>query len=609
MTGPVVFNDALQRSVGQRPRRPESVRRLTIDDVAARRGVEFGFRDHIVPWDLARPGDVQIAVPSLVGSTRSTGVRSQGSEMRVPVEAANAPWVSLELLSGELSTAKSVVVCGRVSATQPLPNVKEVIVLEGGRVAPDTWKHLVGLERLAVHSTAALDLCEVSTTLDELVVTWRVESPQSWFDDLPRLTNLQRIFLPYVSHSLAPLVRLPALRDLRFAGGKQLSRLGHLESLERVEMHEVKLESLKAFRRWERVQKLSIGTVKDLGGIEALRSLEDLDLYGRKLPQDLTPLAKLPRLRALKLITLEKTRDFGGLRGVTGLTRLHVSAGSTSDGIIEDHDFVRDMKDLQEFWVGGRVRRARIAPLLGKKLTEAHVCGDFGPDAERVREVFSGPGMHISSISVGPLRELEPQHAEAEGRPFWYVNEDLTEEFDAEDNHEVGKAVRAEIQRRAPDLSSKLEFDSEAVLLRPGGRGSLDPGSRRDHSSHDCGPAQAVTERSPRRCASAAPRDRPRRQPLRLVAVRALYARLDEHASELLAGTPGGLVDDAGRTHAAIGEELPVREPSLASMALRLRTSSRTVQRRLEEEGTSFAAQVDQVRRERAEAFVLARLT
>lgn len=84
-----------------------------------------------------------------------------------------------------------------------------------------------------------------------------------------------------------------------------------------------------------------------------------------------------------------------------------------------------------------------------------------------------------------------------------------------------------------------------------------------------------------------------------------LFAALDEHAGALLAGTPAGS-DDAGRRRAAIAEELPGRGPSLASVARRLRTSSRTLQRRLEAAGTSFAAQVDQVRRERAEAFLRA---
>jgi hypothetical protein len=83
-----------------------------------------------------------------------------------------------------------------------------------------------------------------------------------------------------------------------------------------------------------------------------------------------------------------------------------------------------------------------------------------------------------------------------------------------------------------------------------------------------------------------------------------LFSALDEHASALLAGAlpragaPPRDLDDAGRARAAIAGELPGREPSLASVARRLGTSPRTLQRRLEAEGTSFAAEVDRVRRE-----------
>jgi AraC-like DNA-binding protein len=84
-----------------------------------------------------------------------------------------------------------------------------------------------------------------------------------------------------------------------------------------------------------------------------------------------------------------------------------------------------------------------------------------------------------------------------------------------------------------------------------------------------------------------------------------LFAALEEHASALLERMPdeGG---DASRARAAIADELPGREPSLASVARRLGTSPRTLQRRLDAEGTSFVAEVDHVRRMRAETFLRA---
>lgn len=84
-----------------------------------------------------------------------------------------------------------------------------------------------------------------------------------------------------------------------------------------------------------------------------------------------------------------------------------------------------------------------------------------------------------------------------------------------------------------------------------------------------------------------------------------LFSALDGHARTLLqrAAPPPGL---AARARQAIADELAGREPALERVARRLGASPRTLQRRLREEGTSFAAAVDAVRRERALAFLAA---
>jgi AraC-like DNA-binding protein len=81
-----------------------------------------------------------------------------------------------------------------------------------------------------------------------------------------------------------------------------------------------------------------------------------------------------------------------------------------------------------------------------------------------------------------------------------------------------------------------------------------------------------------------------------------LFAVLDDHARALLARAPSAEDDLVERVRAAVATELTGRAPSLASVARRLGTSARSLQRRLENERTSFAQVVDHVRRERAEA-------
>lgn len=82
----------------------------------------------------------------------------------------------------------------------------------------------------------------------------------------------------------------------------------------------------------------------------------------------------------------------------------------------------------------------------------------------------------------------------------------------------------------------------------------------------------------------------------------ALSIALDEHTRRRAAAIAEG--DVVGRVRAAIMQDLPGREPSLAAAARRLAWSRRSLQRRLEAHGTTFADLVAAVRREHAEALL-----
>ncbi|MFT3776218.1 MAG: AraC family transcriptional regulator [Minicystis sp.] len=75
----------------------------------------------------------------------------------------------------------------------------------------------------------------------------------------------------------------------------------------------------------------------------------------------------------------------------------------------------------------------------------------------------------------------------------------------------------------------------------------------------------------------------------------ALSQVLDQHLSSLLAALPA---EDSflERARAAIAAELAHGEPALPAIAARLRTSPRSLQRRLQEEGTSLSSLLDRVR-------------
>lgn len=84
-----------------------------------------------------------------------------------------------------------------------------------------------------------------------------------------------------------------------------------------------------------------------------------------------------------------------------------------------------------------------------------------------------------------------------------------------------------------------------------------------------------------------------------------LFALLDEHA-RLLAERAPPVDSFAARARAAVDLALTEGDLSLASVARRLSTSERSLQRRLDDEGLSFATLVDASRRARAEALLRA---
>jgi AraC-like DNA-binding protein len=78
-----------------------------------------------------------------------------------------------------------------------------------------------------------------------------------------------------------------------------------------------------------------------------------------------------------------------------------------------------------------------------------------------------------------------------------------------------------------------------------------------------------------------------------------LFGYLARRAEELLTALPAA-ASFAERTRREIGALLAEGEPALAEVARRMAVSARTLHRRLGEEGTGFAALVEEARRERA---------
>lgn len=131
-------------------------------------------------------------------------------------------------------------------------------------------------------------------------------------------------------------------------------------------------------------------------------------------------------------------------------------------------------------------------------------------------------------------------------------------------------------------------FAPRAVRLRHG------PPARLEEHRRVLGPGVCFAQARDELEFAAALLDRPQAQ-----AEPALSRVLDAHLASLLAALPadGNLLE---RTRAALLAELPRGEPTLASVAARLRMRPRSLQRYLHDAGSSLSALLDDVRAELA---------
>jgi internalin A len=127
------------------------------------------------------------------------------------------------------------------------------------------------------------------------------------------------------TNNLAPLSRLPRLRDLHASDNKlDLVSLAPAEKLEELFVHRCQLTSLIGLERCRGLRELYAedNFIDDLRPLTELTELRHLDLDGNRVT-DLAVLAQLRKLHTLKL-ALTRITDLAPLASCTALRELHV---------------------------------------------------------------------------------------------------------------------------------------------------------------------------------------------------------------------------------------------------------------------------------------------
>jgi hypothetical protein len=231
--------------------------------------------------------------------------------------------------------------------------------------------------------------------------------------------------------------------------------------------------------------QLSGQGIRSLDGIEQFRSLRQLTLNGLR-NVDLTPLQSLTGLTYLTVHKPKPNVDLSPLAHLASLEDIHLeSANDATDKAIADVDYSR----LTRLWSLSLVASSPGARMpvdldwisTQRRLRDLYVYGfwprgllleafyDLTANVERVFILTTNPEdfallLHSrppSNVTVDTLRVSEPgEILEADGQLF--IAADLASSRGFETNYDAAERLEAFLQRTAPDVASRLQWDTEA---------------------------------------------------------------------------------------------------------------------------------------------------
>ena len=369
-------------SCEEKQRRPERPARIAFEDVAA--GGDALRLQNLVPLEAALPGDEQVFAARCPG-------------------AANAV---IELGSlASLPTVTSVVASTEVRARTPLPAIRELLlvnVLPARLPDAATLANLPNLEALwALHAAPdrRLDPALLPTTMAALGVGRHLLVGRSQRDPVWRLAPLERLQALvlkscFPTDSVAPLASMPLLRSLTTDAPGGWSKLAGLEGLEEVAAEGPRVANLRSIGNWRRLRRLwlSGGPLASIDGIEHLESLESLDLRFIRI-DDLTALAGLPNLTALRLKCLPHLRDLGPVGTLPGLRELAIDGAHERQWRMHlgSLSALRSASSLERLSISyTTVDDGDLSPLLElPNLRFVELPAELGEQARRLREARS----------------------------------------------------------------------------------------------------------------------------------------------------------------------------------------------------------------------------
>ena len=209
-------------------------------------------------------------------------------------------------------------------------------------------KHCPTIRYIAISGEADLSILYDLPTIEGVKIGWLFGDNEKF--DFSRLTNLRQLQIPYT---------------------KKNKSLFQLPNLSRLCIREYKEKDLQQLQAFVGVQDLiiSMSTLNSLQGIENMPFLQKLTLdYCLRL-KDVSNLTELKKLKELCISDCNKIEQLEStLSQLTSLEKLVLWSLETKGGVLQNLDFVHDMKSLNEMDCSWRVKKRNEESI--KRLTK-----------------------------------------------------------------------------------------------------------------------------------------------------------------------------------------------------------------------------------------------
>jgi hypothetical protein len=373
---------------------------------------------------------------------------------------------STDLTRTTVSGATELFVFSSITAKTTLPAVTSLWLASGATVSRQTAEAFVGLENLRVESRQRVGLewfrrsplCGLALT-DRAIEDWNRMSKNGM--SLDNTKRLERLSVDCRMSGELPLLKELRLRSLVIRSRKrprQLKEIWALSTLTRLQLLGVPLADLRAAHELSSLSYLRVGAPKSLTGISELKALRTLIVYGRTCPL-VQELPQVAGLRELELTIETLPSDFVALGDCESLECLRLELGNITTTVQIDLGFLRGLKRLKRLALCGvSLGRSDLSVLEHLEgLEDVVLTGDLGGVTQAALMRHSP----MARITVSDVSEGNA-HAPKRIGQEWILFRDLAAALGVNDNYDAEAVIKKELNRTAPDVLSKLAFDSEA---------------------------------------------------------------------------------------------------------------------------------------------------